>query len=596
MDASAANPIPPPLAMAAGLDPSLLEAYLHQLTPKQLRSALAGFLPQNASRAEQVKAIEDALQSPLGQALRSAMGRWVVEQTVPVASLVPEAYAQWRPPVRDAMLFVMTHLSPARLAPKLLEQLELPPRTPPEKRLLRLIAKVPGLQKLGQVLARNRHLRPALRNALVKLENSIRDVKPEEMRAIIHRELGQRLDAFAVRIEKKLMSEASVSAVVRFTWRDPGTGRRERGVFKVMKPYIPACFAEDMDILQELAEFFGARHREYGPGARAIPDTFNKVRQLLQHEVDFVREQQTLLHACTAYRSIPKLRVPQLIEPLCASNITAMTEEHGMKVTSAVAGMPLWQRGLIAEQLTEALVAAPLFADEANAIFHGDPHAGNLLYNNRTGELTVLDWALTEHLGREQRRHLAVLVLMVSLRDPVGASSEIEALSQRSTSGSARDARVIRECASDFIDKLPLTRLPNAVDAMQLLERVAKQGVRFPSPLIMFSKALFTLDGILDDIKGSSASMSFTLARHLALRWLTRWGAIGSPLTLKDWMTASCSAALYGSRLWVRGEQALVDRLLPGRSSAGASGYALELCRAYGTHDFASLSHRTALG
>ena len=38
----------------------------------------------------------------------------------------------WRPPVRDAMIFVVTRLSPARLAPKLLEQIELPPDTPAE--------------------------------------------------------------------------------------------------------------------------------------------------------------------------------------------------------------------------------------------------------------------------------------------------------------------------------------------------------------------------------------------------------------------------------------------------------------------------------
>ncbi|MEN6336906.1 MAG: ATP-binding protein, partial [Phycisphaerales bacterium] len=36
-----------------------------------------------------------------------------------------------------------------------------------------------------------------------------------------------------------------VSAVVRFTWRNPRTAQRERGIFKVLKPHIPGCFAED---------------------------------------------------------------------------------------------------------------------------------------------------------------------------------------------------------------------------------------------------------------------------------------------------------------------------------------------------------------
>ena len=77
-----------------------------------------------------------------------------------------EVYAEWRPLVRDAMIYFGSHLSTARLAPKLVEQIELPLDTTPEKRLLRLIAKVPGLQKLGQVIARNRHLHPSVRREL----------------------------------------------------------------------------------------------------------------------------------------------------------------------------------------------------------------------------------------------------------------------------------------------------------------------------------------------------------------------------------------------------------------------------------------------
>jgi hypothetical protein len=120
------------------LDPSVIEAGFRQLAPEQLRTALAEFLPKDVSEAERIRAVEAALRSPAGQALRDTMARWIVDEIVPVERLVPEAYLKWRPPVRDAMMFVVARLSPARLAPKLLEQLELPLNTPPEARLLRL--------------------------------------------------------------------------------------------------------------------------------------------------------------------------------------------------------------------------------------------------------------------------------------------------------------------------------------------------------------------------------------------------------------------------------------------------------------------------
>jgi len=543
-------------------DQSLFEKSLRGLAPELLQQAFRSLVPESATRAERVTAIQAALASEMGRAVRAEMGRWIVDHLVPVEHLVPEPYAVWRQPVREAMRFVVDHLSDARLAVKLLEQIELPPNARPETRLLQLIARVPGLQKLGQVLARNRHLRPALRKALAELENGIHDVDAAGVRAIIRQQLGPKLERFAVEIKPKLLSEASVSAVIGFTWRDPQSGTRERGVFKVLKPHIPACFAEDMELLQELAHYFGRRHREYGSGARAIPDTFKKVRRLLQHEVDFPREQKTLVEAWALYRNVPKVRVPRVIRPLCTDTITAITEEAGAKVTDEVRRMPAWRRRAVAQQLVEALVAVPLFSPAEHSLFHADPHAGNLLYNRHTGELIIIDWALRERLDREHRRQLALLFLMVFLRDPVGAANAITALAEQPAGRSSRKAEVIRERVRRFLDALPLTRLPSATDAMRLLEEVAFQGIRFPAPLIMLSKVLFTLDGILEDIGGDRASMGMVMARHIARRWLTNRASIASPLTSSDWITLQCSALLYSTRLWVKGEQTIVKRLL----------------------------------
>lgn len=544
------------------LDVSAMAAGFRQLAPDQLRTALDTILPKGATSSEKISAIEAGLKSPMGQSLRNTMARWIVDEIVPVDALVPETYANWRPPVRDAMIFVVARLSPARLAPKLIEQIELPANTSPEVRLLRLIAKVPGLQKLGQVIARNQHLQPALRRELAKLENGIRDVTPEEVRAIIQKELGPRIKTFAVEIALEILKEASVSAVVRFSWCNPETGTRQRGVFKVLKPHIPEYFAEDMEYLQGLAQYFGNSHHTYGFAPHLIPDTFRKVRRLLRHEVNFTREQKTLMEAGTLYRFFPGVRVPEIIRPLCTRRITALTEERGIKVTSAAARLPASGRRKVAEQLVEALVAVPLFSATEEAVFHGDPHAGNLLYDNRTGELAIIDWALRERLDREQRRHLALLFLMVSLRDPVGVSNEVAALSQRRIRMTSPRGRIVRESVAEFLGEMPASRIPSGADAMRLLERIAIRGIKFPGSLIMLSKVMFTLEGILRDIVGSDTEMGFTIARHVARHWIANRRAFRSPLQTKDWVTLQCSALLYTGRLWVQWEQAILNRML----------------------------------
>jgi ubiquinone biosynthesis protein len=530
---------------------SSLEGCIGQLVPQELHAV---FFSKRTTTSERVNTIKALLQTPSGQLLRDELGKWIV-QRLRVEYLVPETYAQWRPLVRDAMLFVQTHLSAARLAPKLVEQMDLPANTPPEVRLLRLIAKVPGLQKLGQVLARNRHLHPSLRRALSELENGIRDVNPEEIHTIILDELGPRVEACAVKIESIIFVEASVSAVVRFTWWNPAIRKRERGVFKVMKPYVPVYFAEDMHLLGKLAKFLGSKHREYKVAGRGVSDTFREVQELLRNEVHFRREQATLLKASRLYGSVPSVRVPRVIPSLCTSKITAMTEERGKKITDAVADMPAWRRTRVARQLIEALVAVPLSASKGKVMFHADPHAGNLLYDKRTGELVILDWALTEQLSHDQRRHLALLFLLVALRDPIGVCEEIHALSRDRGHNRRQRQLIIRDCVTAFFDQLPLARLPGAVDAMRLVERISYEGVRFPAPLIMMRKVLFTLDGILHDIAGPSVGMESVIVGHVLQNWMARFASFGSPLHLRDWIRVQFSTLLYAGRLWMQAAQ-----------------------------------------
>jgi hypothetical protein len=92
--------------------------------------------------------------------------------------------------------------------------------------------------------------------------------------------------------------------------------------------------------------------------------------------------------------------------------------------------------------------------------------------------------------------------------------------------------------------------------------------VKFPSSLIMLSKVMFTLEGILGDIVGSDTGMGFTIARHVAQHWIGNRSAFRSPLKTRDWLVLQFSAMLYTSRVWVQWEQAVLNRLLTQKSIA----------------------------
>jgi len=521
-----------------------------KITNGQLQQALEAFLGGYKTTTEKISAVEAALEGGGGKFWREQLGKWTV-RVVPVELLVPNVYRQWRPLVRDAMQFVVSRLSTARLAPKVVEQTELEPDAPPEVHLLRFIAKVPALQKIGQVLARNRNLDPRMRRALTALEDGISDVSIAEIRAIILRDLGPKVKTYAVELDPAILSEASVSAVVGFTWRNLESGRRERGVFKVLKPHIPGYYAEDMKILQQLARHLTHKHRAGGVRLAGVAETLTEIRLLLEREVDFRREQTTLLNALGAYRRVPGVRVPRLIQPLSTATITALTEEKGVKVTEAFT-RPATQRLRVAQRLTEALIAVPALTREKDSIFHADPHAGNLLYDQRRRELVILDWALTERLTPEQRQSVLMLVLMMTLRDADEVVKAIERLLHHKSAADRAHRHIIRERVNRMLHRLPLFQLPGAMDAMQLLDEIALEGIRFPAALLMFRKAFFTLEGVLEDISGSSVRIDSTIASYVAEHWMDAGAALLSLLSRSDWVTINLSALTFVSRLCVQ--------------------------------------------
>lgn len=528
-----------------------------EVPPEQLQAALTAFVAAHPTTAERIRAAEAALQGPAGPLWRKALGQWAT-WLVPVEQLVPEAYRIWRPLVRDAMQFFVTRLSPARLAPKVIEQIELPPDMPAELRLLRLIAKVPGLQKIGQVLARNRHFDPRFRRALSQLENSISDVTAEEIRSIILRQLGPRIERYRVKLDPAILSEASVSAVVRFTWWNPEIPGREQGVFKVLKPHIPSCYAEDMKILQQLAGFLARQHAGHRSQFAGVAETLTEIRLLLGHEVDFRREQRTLEEVHRVYGSMPGVRVPRLIEPLSTATITALTHEDGVKVTRALRRQPA-RRVRLGERLAEALLAGPALARGEEALFHGDPHAGNVLYDARRDELVILDWALSERLSRAQRRHVALLASKLILRDADGISAAIDQLRLHPCAGDAAQAQTVRETVALFLRTLPLCHAPGAIDALRLLDQIATAGIRFPAPLVMFRKAAFTLDGVIEDVAGTTVRLDSVLARYALKHWLSATASLWSLLSPEDWLALQWSALTFA---WRVGTEAVFRRPL----------------------------------
>lgn len=148
------------------MEPSIVEALCALVSPTQAAALLALAMQEDTTGAQWDAALQPMLEQIPWETHREQIGA-LLSRLLPVEALVPEVYRAWRPLVRDAVTFLCTHLSATRLLPKLAAQVRLPADTPLPRRVMLFIAFMPGLQKIGQAIARNRHLDPAFRAELI---------------------------------------------------------------------------------------------------------------------------------------------------------------------------------------------------------------------------------------------------------------------------------------------------------------------------------------------------------------------------------------------------------------------------------------------
>ena len=192
---------------------------------------------------------------------------------------------------------------------------------------------------------------------------------------MIEDRIGADMARFGIRLEPRLLSEASVGGVVPFTWVDPESGTEKQGVFKVLKPMIETWLEEEITALDCLAGYFEKNRKEYSFGHFRFTSLFEDVKTALREELDLPGEQVNLSRAFQFYKKEKTVCIPEAA-PFSSRYFTAMSRMSGTKVTDALIGEP--ERKAAAAAIFKAIICAPLFSVQEHPLFHGDPHAGNI--------------------------------------------------------------------------------------------------------------------------------------------------------------------------------------------------------------------------
>jgi ubiquinone biosynthesis protein len=478
-----------------------------------------------------------------------------------IDSLVPDCYADYRPLVADALRLFLGQLAPGRRAALFAAQTAMPPGTPDEERAFAVMRACPTLHKLGQVLARHRALDPAFRTELRRLESLPPSIALADIRPVIACELGA--DAGAYSMVEEPLAEGSIAVIVPFVHHSGSGGSGTPGVFKVLRPGVAGAVHEELALTGSIGALLEERGAALGLPALPYRETFEQIRIMLLKEIDLATEQANLKRAAKFYANDPGIRIPQLL-PGTTQRLTAMERLVVRKVTDA-ASLSGDERRRLAQALVRALLARPFFSDTDDALFHGDPHAGNLLLDDE-GRLVILDWSLAGTLDRADRRAVIALLLGALTLDLKRARAGISVLLTHPDDTAALDT-ALRHAMTG----IPWTKLPDFGWLIDLLDTLAQNGFAFRPDLFLFRKSMFTLRGVLQDLS-ETASLNEPIAltgaaqfaREYAVRMLYLYSrrSFGTHLTNGDLARLGLRWPLTAARYWARGLREFTDFLV----------------------------------
>lgn len=440
---------------------------------------------------------------------------FLIDETA-LASLLPNEQARFARPVKQTLALFLSHLSQSRQNDIFAAQAALPPSTILSERLGRLAQSCPVLHKLGQVLARERRLAAELRSELQLLESLPPSVPLEAIERSLNEELGP-LNKLELELTPPALAEASVAVVIPYEDRRT----EQSGVFKLLKPGIEQRMREELTLMEQVGAHLDACCEELDIPQLDYQQAFQQVRNKLQEEIRLDHEQRHLAQAAVTYQDDDRVLIPTLW-PHCTSRVTAMRRVHGCKITDHPHEEESGKRRL-AELVVESLITQPIFSKAEVAVFHADPHAGNLMLAD-DGRLAILDWSLVGHLTKAQRSAVAQIVLSALTLDARRICKVLEQLS----TGGRPDAVALKGVVHAGLSRVGRGQFPGLKWLLTMLdEAVQFAGVRVAADLMLFRKTLYTLEGVVAELGPEQFQIDEVLVRkflcHFTMEWPRRW-------------------------------------------------------------------------
>lgn len=351
----------------------------------------------------------------------------------------------------------------------------------------------PSFVKLGQIASTRSDVIPAdwIRE-LKKLQDEVKPLPFEEIKAAVEGSLGAPLDRFYESFEEKPLAAASIGQVHRAVLRtDDGP---KDVVVKVQRPGARETVARDVELLHRLARLVEQtipESRTYSPVG--LVEQFDRA---ITAELDFGLEADNAIRFRQHFQAFPHIRFPAVYKQASTKQVLTLEFLPGCKLSDATA------RGFSGPAIAKSSVALIIKMIFEDGFFHADPHPGNILISGEPDApvMGIVDLGMVGRLSPETRDRCIDLMVAAGRNDHVALADALYAMG---TPTKKIDMRAFRAHVATISEKYlgrPLKEIDLAALVADLTTGASKFGLEIPPDFLLMGKALMTLDGVAKEL------------------------------------------------------------------------------------------------
>jgi ubiquinone biosynthesis protein len=344
----------------------------------------------------------------------------------------------------------------------------------------------PTFVKLGQLLSTRVELLPrAYLDALARLQDKVEPFPFDEVEKIVTSELGVRMSKAFSDFEVAPMAAASLGQVHRARLRD---GRQV--AVKVQRPGIRDAMLEDLDALDEIAEFLD-NHTAAGKRYEFC-QMLDQFRKSLLRELDYRLEASNLTTIGKNLTEFEHIVVPEPIADYVTSRVLTMQYVHGKKITDL---NPLARMEFDGDALAEELFRAYLQQILVDGFFHADPHPGNVFLTDDY-RIALIDLGMVGKIMPGLQEQLLQLLLAIAEGRGDDAADIAIKVGDRKEDFAEKEfkhaiAEIVAKQQGATVEQMQVGRL-----VLEVTQVAGESGVRVPAELTMLGKTLLNLDQV----------------------------------------------------------------------------------------------------